>query len=113
MYKIPLNNSPNQNFTFTVPVNGNNRDFEANLNYNYQGLYWSFSLIDVNTREELFTNLPLLESKGVVADIAYQLQYGQFGSIYVVAVDETTLCRPIADDIGIKYILVWGDNTEL
>lgn len=110
MYKIPLTNSPNQNFGVTVPVNGKNMDFNITLNYNEQAQYWAMTVTDALTNEIYFSQLPMLFSFVEYANIITQLSYKLIGSIYITAITETELSRPNDSDIGTYYILVWSDN---
>lgn len=110
MYKIPLNNSPNQKFNTTVYVNGENIDLEIELNYNSVAGYWCMTVTKVVTGEILFTQLPLLFSYDDYANIATQMQYKLFGSVYCVAIQPTKASRPYDNDLGSNYILVWSDN---
>ena len=112
MVKIPLTNSPNQRFTCTVPVNGENKNFRFELWYNYQAEYWLFSLYDISTESYIFSNLPLLSSNYKFYDILYQLDYMKIGVCIMLPliVDK----KSAADDknLGTSYVMIWGDNNE-
>ena len=112
MVKIPLTNSPNQKFTCTVPVNGENKNFKFELWYNYQAEYWLFSLYDISTESYIFSNLPLLSSNYKFYDILYQLDYMKIGVCIILPliVDK----KSAADDknLGTSYVMIWGDNNE-
>ena len=112
MVKIPLTNSPNQKFTCTVPVNGENKSFMFELWYNYQAEYWLFSLYDISTESYIFSNLPLLSSNYKFYDILYQLDYMKIGVCIMLPliVDK----KSAADDknLGTSYVMIWGDNNE-
>ena len=112
MVKIPLTNSPNQKFTCTVPVNGENKNFRFELWYNYQAEYWLYSLYDISTESYIFSNLPLLSSNYKFYDILYQLDYMKIGVCIMLPliVDK----KSAADDknLGTSYVMIWGDNNE-
>ena len=112
MVKIPLTNSPNQKFTCTVPVHGENKNFKFELWYNYQAEYWLFSLYDISTESYIFSNLPLLSSNYKFYDILYQLDYMKIGVCIMLPliVDK----KSAADDknLGTSYVMIWGDNNE-
>ena len=112
MVKIPLTNSPNQKFTCTVPVNGENKNFRFELWYNYQAEYWLFSLYDISTESYIFSNLPLLSSNYKFYDILYQLDYMKIGVCIMLPliVDK----KSAADDknLGTSYVMIWGHNNE-
>lgn len=110
MYKIPLTNSPNQSFNVIVPVNDENKDLTLTLNYNEVADYWSLTIADTQTGQDLVSQIPMLESYNDFSNILIQLGYLEIGSAFVIALDETPLFRPNEDDLGTKYILVWGDN---
>lgn len=110
MYKIPLTNSPNQSFNVIVPVNDENKDLTLTLNYNEVADYWSLTIADTQTGQDLVSQIPMLESYNDFSNILVQLGYLEIGSAFVIAIEETKLCRPDSDDLGTKYILVWGDN---
>ena len=112
MVKIPLTNSPNQKFTCTVPVNGENKNFRFELWYNYQAEYWLFSLYDISTESYIFSIFFLLSSNYKFYDILYQLDYMKIGVCIMLPliVDK----KSAADDknLGTSYVMIWGDNNE-
>lgn len=110
MYKIPLTNSPNQTFNVIVPVDEENKDLTITLNYNEVADYWSISIADTQTEKALVSQIPMLESYMDFANILIQLGYLGIGSAFVVAMQETKECRPDGENLGTKYILIWGDN---
>lgn len=111
MYKIPLTNSPNQTFSCTIPVGDKNLSFEFSLRYNDVAGYWVMSLTDMETQEILFSELPMLCSYGAFNNMAKQIGYKNFGSIYISATsDYDTATNPDDQNIGKKYIMLWGDN---
>lgn len=111
MYKVPLTNSPNQTFSIVIPVNGENINFTIFLSYNENAKYWLMTLTKTLTQEEVFCNLPLLCSFDKYSNMIYQLDYKEVGEIMIVPIQETQSSMPNDEDIGIKYVMVWGDNT--
>lgn len=110
MYKIPLTNSPNQSFNVIVPVNDENKDLTLTLNYNEVADYWSLTIADTGTNQVIVSQIPMLESYNDFSNILIQLGYLEIGSAFVIAIDETLDSRPDENNLGTKYILVWGDN---
>lgn len=110
MYKIPLTNSPNQTFNVIVPVNDENKDLTITLNYNEVADYWAATIAETQTGNVLISQIPLLESYHDFSNILIQMGYMEIGSAFVIAIEETPICRPDENDLGTKYILVWGDN---
>lgn len=111
MYTIPLNNSPNQRFYASVPINGENREFKFNLWYNSIAEYWLISVEDMVSGEKMFDNLPLLVSYGRFEDILCQLKYKQIGLAGVLPkVANFQKSMPDDTNLGTGYILIWGNN---
>lgn len=111
MYKIPLTNSPNQTFSITIPINGENKTFVFNLKYNYQAKYWLLTIEDYETEQILVSNIPLLSSTFDFASILKQFEYKLIGNAYVVPVYNQSLSMPDNKNIGTDFALMWGDNT--
>lgn len=111
MYKIPLTNSPNQTFSTSIPVNGENRYFVIELNYIYSCGYWSMTLTDSTTEQILVSNIPLLFSEFDFIDIFRQLGYKEIGEVYIVPVKGVKGSMPNYENLGQDYVMLWGDNT--
>lgn len=111
MYKIPLTNSPNQTFSTTIPINGENKSFVFNLKYNYIAKYWLLTISDAATEQILIANIPLLSSTFDFASILKQFEYKLIGNAYVVPVYDFSLSAPDNTNIGTDFALMWGDNT--
>ena len=112
MVKIPLTNSPNQKFTCTVPVNGENKNFRFELWYNYQAEYWLFSLYDISTESYIFSNLPLLSSNYKFYDILYQFGYMKIGVCIMLPLIVDNKSAANDKNLGTSYVMIWGDNNE-
>lgn len=114
MYKIPLTNSPNQTFTCTIPVNGENKTFTFNLNYNYIAKYWLMSLSDTQTEQFIVANIPLLSSTYNFANILRQFDYKMIGNAYIAPISSKDAAASMPDNktISTSYVLLWGDNDE-
>lgn len=110
MVKIPLTNSPNQTLKVTMPVNGETIQFRFKLWFNYQANYWLLSAYDIRKGKEVFTNLPLLTSKGPFADIICQLDYMKIGICVMVPIAGPDGSMADENNLGTSYIMVWGDN---
>ena len=112
MVKIPLTNSPNQKFTSTIPVNGENKSFRFELWYNYQAQYWLFSLYDIATESYIFTNFPLLSSNNKFYDILCQLDYMKIGICVMLPLIDDKKSAADENNLGTSYVMIWGDNNE-
>lgn len=111
MYKIPLTNSPNQTFSTTIPINGENKSFVFNLKYNYVAKYWLLTISDAATEQILIANIPLLSSTFDFASILKQFEYKLIGNAYVIPVYDFSLSAPDNTNVGTDFALMWGDNT--
>nr|DAQ11965.1 MAG TPA: hypothetical protein [Caudoviricetes sp.] len=112
MVKIPLTNSPNQRFTCTVPINGENKNLRFELWFNYKAKYWLLSLSDVDTESYIFSNLPLLSSHGKFYDILCQLDYKKIGICVMLPVQDDSKSQAGEENLGTSYVMIWGDNNE-
>ena len=110
MVRIPLKPYPNQTFQCRVPINGINKNFEFFLWYNEQAGYWLMSLTDVEKEELIFDNIPLLSSGIYFHDILHQLEYKRIGMCFIVPVSDVQGSMPNDKDLGIGYLMIWGDN---
>ena len=110
MYKIPLTNSPNQTFQSVIPVNQTNINFNFHLWYNEVASYWLLTLSNYKTGEEYFSNLPLVSSKGMFGNIVNQLAYKNIGMCFMLPTSEDLKSAADDQNIGQKYIMIWGDN---
>ncbi len=115
MYNIPVTNYPNQTFQCTIPINGENKEFTMQLNYNPIAEYWGLTLIDSITETVIFSQLPLLSTLYQFwSNICFQLTYKEFGEIYIVPIGmDVKGSAPDADTLGSKYGVFWGDNQWL
>lgn len=106
MYIVPVTNSPNQTFTSTIPVNDKKLKLRFFIRYNTEQKCWMMNL----SNEEgnvLVSSIPLVCGLNSLE----QQSYMNIGSAYVVKLDDNIRRdRPNEFDLGINFILVWGDN---
>lgn len=106
MYVIPTDSSPNQTFTSTIPINDKNVKLLFFIRYNTEQNVWIMSLKD----EE---NNPIIDSIPLIGgiNILEQYSYLNIGSAYIVKLDgNLNRDRPNDTDLGVNFILVWGNN---
>ncbi len=115
MYNIPVTNYPNQTFQCTIPVNGENKEFTMQLNYNPIAEYWSLTLVDSLTEKVIFSQLPLLSTiYQFWSNMVFQLTYKEFGEIYIVPIgNDVKTSAPDSTNLGSTFCLLWGDNQWL
>lgn len=108
MYVIPVDNSQNNTFKCTVPVDGKAIKFKFRFSFNSEAGYWYMDIYKSD-------NTPLLSSIPLVCgcNLLDQYTYMEIGSAYLVKTDKT-----FKDDIpnmytlGTKFKLVWGNTEE-
>jgi hypothetical protein len=110
---IPLDNSPDQTFSVTVPIDGANRALLIRLRYNLVADYWFMSVSDQNTGELIIDGIPLVTGQYPAADLFRQYAYLGLGSAAIVpAAEFLSLDYPDDSDgsLGRDFVLSWGDT---
>ena len=111
MYVIPLTTAPNQTFTCTIPIDGENRRLVFALRYNSVAEYWCMTIHDPELRRTLVDSLPILTGQYPAADLLEQVRYLGLGSATIVEVGPTDPgANPDDSNLGASYQLVWGDT---
>lgn len=111
MFVIPLTNAPNQNFRCTIPINGKSIPLDFTCRYNTEALYWSLSISHGVSGERLVTNMPLISSEYPSANLLQQWEHLRIGSAVIVKVNpDNQDFAPNGDNLGVDFVLVWGDN---
>lgn len=105
---IPVTNQPNQTFTTTVEVNGENRSFRFFFDWNGCGNYWEFDLFDNNTDEQLLSKIPLVGNLN--GNIIPQYAYKRIGEARIVNISGSKGLIPNKENLGSDYYLIWSDN---
>lgn len=106
MYRIPVDNSPNQEFDCKIPVDGKNIDLHFRLNYNETAGYWVMSLNDNETGSDLLSSIPLVTGINILG----QYSYLGIGSAYLVKIGDSLLDYPNSVSLGNEFSLLWGDT---
>ena len=111
MYIIPANNLGNQTFDCTVPINGQNVSLRFNLWYNLKAEYWLLSVTNLTEGRQMFSNLPLLLSRGKFLNILAQLDHLKIGQAGVLPrTSSINKSMPSNTELGSQYVLYWRDN---
>lgn len=105
---IPLDSSPDQSITCTVPVNGKNVILDIRCRYNTEGNFWSMSVSDSVSGKKFLESIPLV--CGV--DILGQYQHLEIGSCFLIKTGNTSLDMPDDKTLGSDFVLVWGDRVD-
>lgn len=108
MYVIPVDNTPNNTFRCTVPVDGSSIKFKFFFRFNSEAGYW-FMDLSKSDGTNIISSIPLVCG----CNLLEQYTYMKIGSAYLVKTDKT-----FRDDIpnqytlGTKFKLIWGDTSE-
>jgi hypothetical protein len=103
---IPLTTDPNDTFSSTIPVNGENKTFYFFLRFNEEANYWVMDLSDVN-KNPIVSSIPLITG----INILEQYEYLHIGKAYIVKTDDSLLAdKPDINNLGDTFKLVWTNN---
>lgn len=108
--KIPLTTAPNQKFTCTLAVDGQNKTLSFFVAWNSVTGYWVMDITDEATGTILLSAIPLIPGDPPAANILEQYSYLGIGSAYVVNTGSTTAESPSESNLGTDWILIWGDT---
>lgn len=101
LYQLPVTNSPNQTFTTTIQIDGNNVRLKFFLNWNICTNTWEVTLI--RGTEEIVTHAPL-----IVGNVLPHKAYLGLGTLYVNGNGE----KPDLENLGVDYQLYWVTEDE-
>ncbi len=108
--KIPLTNEPNQKFTCTLQVDGQNKTLSFFVAYNAIAGYWTLDIADAATNTLLLASAPLIPGDYPADNILEQYAYLGIGSAYVVNVGNSPDDHAGGDNLGTDWILLWSDT---
>lgn len=103
---VPLTTDPNDTFSSTIPINGENIKLYFFLRYNDEAKYWVMDISD-RDRKPIVSSIPLISG----INILEQYEYLKIGKAYIVKTDNSLLAD-IPDDtnLGTNFVLLWTDN---
>ena len=104
MQRIPLDNSPNQNFDVTLSVNGKNTVFNLFLSYNEDN-YWTMQVRD-KYKKPITDSIPLLSGQNLLQG----LEYLEIGEAFLLKNSDINDEIPNSENLGTDFILLWRDN---
>lgn len=82
---VPVNSSPNQQFTAALTVDGSPLSLNLSLNYNEMAGLWMMSVSDVNNNL-LVSSIPLVTGGYPAANLLQQQRYLTIGSAFIINV---------------------------
>ena len=108
-HEIPLSPLPDQQFSVTVDVRGENVPLTLRLRFNTEGSFWRMDISNSRTGEMYLSGLPLVTGEYPAADRLAQFQHLGIGSVIILKNSENTDGDfPGIDDLGTDFLLVWG-----
>lgn len=108
MQQLPVDTSPNQTFSATLEINGENVSLSFFLRYSEIAGYWLMDIIRAG--ETLISSLPLVSGQYPAGNLLRAFNYMGIGSIYLVKAVDTTEDYPGIDSLGSDWVVLWGDN---
>lgn len=106
---LPIKQNSNQTFSCILPIDGKNRQFWFNLEWNALGDYWQLSVKDLVNGKEVVNNTPLCPINYPYNNIISNLQYKNIGSLYVINLNGKDT-KPTYENLATDFSLVWGDT---
>jgi hypothetical protein len=106
---IPLDNSPNQQLTVTIPINNQNITLNLAISWNAQAQYWVMTIKDRNNNI-ILDGVPLLCGQPPAQDLLGQYAYLNLGSVFIVNTGNAVLDSPNDQTLGSDFIMIWGDS---
>lgn len=110
LYKMKLKNTPNQSFVLNnIIIDGVSRAFRVDLSYRELCGYWTMSLYDQYTQEQIVSEMPLvtglfLDRAGNMLD---QMKYLNLGQIGIFPETDNTTDYPNDVNIETDFALFW------
>lgn len=108
MQQIPLDNSPNQTFSITLNVDGNNLTLQLAIKFLAMTGYWVMAISDAQGNL-LLACVPLLTGVWPAANLLSQFGYLKIGSAFIIS-SAATIDYPDSTTLGSQFELWWGDT---
>jgi hypothetical protein len=106
---IPLDNSPNQQFTATLNVDGSPLTLQFKIYYNEMAGYWMMDIADANGNP-LLASRPLITGSWPAANLLQQFAYLKIGSAYIINASGSAMDYPDKTNLGTDFVLLWDDT---
>ena len=106
--ELPLTSDPNQTFSSTLNINGENVALSFFLRFSEVAGYWLLDIL--RNGSPILATLPLVPGSGNSKNLLRQQAYLGIGSMYLVNVSGTSEEYPSSSTLGTDWALLWGDN---
>lgn len=106
---LSVTNSPNQQITANLVVNGATLTLNIGLSYNQYGQFWAMSISD-QFGNPLVNSAPLLTGVWPAANILSPYDYMGIGSAYLINQNGALTDWPNDTNLGNQFALLWDDN---
>ena len=110
LQKIPLDNSPNQNFQTTLTVDGRNITLNFHLSFNETAGYWVMTIIDPLTGSIILDSIPLVTGQYPAGNMLEPHSYLGIGSAFLINISGSPMDFPDDTNLGTDFVLLWGDT---
>jgi len=111
--QISLTPDPNQTFSCTLLVDGKNIPINFQLRWNAQANYWVMTLINSANGTYYVDSIPLIAGVQPTINILQPYSYLKIGSCYIVNISGINNDYPTSENLGIDYIMLWGDTESV
>ncbi len=111
--QIPLTPDPNQTFSCTLLIDGKNIPIDFQLHWNAQANYWVMTLINSASSTYYVDSIPLIAGVQPTINILQPYSYLKIGSCYIINISGIASDYPTDDNLGIDYIMLWGDTENI
>jgi len=107
MIIIPVSNQPNQDFTVTIPQEGQNIVLRFYIYWNRIANYWQATISDVVNNITILEGFPLLTGDIPFPDSLQQFQYLNIGHAYIIPLSSKAPNYPGETDWGTNFVMMW------
>jgi hypothetical protein len=111
--QIPLTPDPNQTFSCTLLIDGKNIPIDFQLHWNAQANYWVMTLINSASSTYYVDSIPLIAGVQPTINILQPYSYLKIGSCYIINISGIASDCPTDENLGIDYIMLWGDTENI
>lgn len=108
--KIPLTTAPNQKFTCTLQIDGQNKILSFFVAYNSAAGYWTMDITDAANDTVLLSAIPLIPGDPPAENILEQYAYLRIGSAYMLSAGNSPDDHADDSNLGTEWLLLWSDT---
>lgn len=113
LYEIPLDSTPDQEFSINIDVDGESIPLILRLRYNTEGNFWHVDISDGKTGQMLVASAPLVTGRRTAVNLMRQFGYLGIGNAITLKVtDGADGDIPGTSNLGTDFLLLWGGRID-